>query len=100
MTKTETKQDKEDLKNENGDYKPANPAGKTVHIEELKEMKMVELTKIAHDMDIQGAGGLKKQDLMFKILQAQAEKEGLMFGEGPLEILTEGFGSPGSPPQT
>ena len=92
MTKTETKQDKEDLKNENGDYKPANPAGKTVHIEELKEMKMVELTKIAHDMDIQGAGGLKKQDLMFKILQAQAEKEGLMFGEGTLEILTEGFG--------
>ncbi|MDO8675258.1 MAG: transcription termination factor Rho [Candidatus Omnitrophota bacterium] len=63
-----------------------------MHIEELKEMKMVELTKIAHDMDIQGAGGLKKQDLMFKILQAQAEKEGLMFGEGTLEILTEGFG--------
>lgn len=91
MTKTETKE-KDDLKNENGDYKPANPAGKTVHIEELKEMKMVELTKIAHDMDIQGAGGLKKQDLMFKILQAQAEKEGLMFGEGTLEILTEGFG--------
>ena len=91
MTKTETKE-KDDLKNENGDYKPANPSGKTVHIEELKEMKMVELTKIAHDMDIQGAGGLKKQDLMFKILQAQAEKEGLMFGEGTLEILTEGFG--------
>jgi len=92
MTKTETKPDKEELKNENGDYKPANPAGKTVHIEELKEMKMPELTKIAHDMDVQGAGGLKKQDLIFKILQAQAEKEGLMFGEGTLEILTEGFG--------
>jgi transcription termination factor Rho len=93
MSRTETKQEKEDLKeNGNGDYKPANPTGKTVHIEQLKDMKMTELTKLARDMDIQGASVLKKQDLMFKILQAQAEKEGLMFGEGTLEILSEGFG--------
>ncbi len=93
MTRSETKQDKEDLKeNGNGDYKPANPSGKTVHIEQLKEMKMTELTKLARDMEVQGASGMKKQDLMFKILQAQAEKEGLMFGEGTLEILSEGFG--------
>ncbi len=93
MSRTETKQDKDDLKeNGNGDYKPANPQGKTVHIEQLKDMKMGELTKLARDMDIQGASALKKQDLMFKILQAQAEKEGLMFGEGTLEILSEGFG--------
>jgi len=93
MSKTETKQDKEDLKeNGNGDYKPANPQGKAVHIEQLKDMKMAELTKLAREMDIQGASALKKQDLMFKILQAQAEKEGLMFGEGTLEILSEGFG--------
>jgi transcription termination factor Rho len=93
MSRTETKQDKDELKdNGNGDYKPANPAGKTVHIEQLKDMKMTELTKLARDMDIQGASVLKKQDLMFKILQAQAEKEGLMFGEGTLEILSEGFG--------
>jgi transcription termination factor Rho len=93
MSRTETKQEKEDLKeNGNGDYKPANPSGKTVHIEGLKDMKMAELTKLARDMDIQGASVLKKQDLMFKILQAQAEKEGLMFGEGTLEILSEGFG--------
>jgi transcription termination factor Rho len=91
MSRTETKQEKEELK-ENGDYKPANPSGKTVHIEQLKDMKMAELTKLARDMDIQGASALKKQDLMFKILQAQAEKEGLMFGEGTLEILSEGFG--------
>ena len=95
MSKTETKPEKEE-KNENGngngDYKPANPSGKTVNIEDLKEMKMAELTKLARDMDVQGAGGLKKQDLIFKILQAQAEKEGLMFGEGTLEILSEGFG--------
>jgi transcription termination factor Rho len=92
MSKTETKNsDKEDLK-ENGDYKPANPQGKTVHIEQLKEMKMAELYKVAKDLDVQGASTLKKQDLIFKILQAQAEKEGLMFGEGTLEILSEGFG--------
>src|SRR5271154_1639837 len=93
MSRTETKPEKDDLKeNGNGDYKPANPQGKTVHIEQLKDMKMTELTKLARDMDIQGASALKKQDLMFKILQAQAEKEGLMFGEGTLEILSEGFG--------
>jgi len=93
MSRTEAKQEKDDLKeNGNGDYKPANPSGKTVHIEGLKDMKMAELTKLARDMDIQGASALKKQDLMFKILQAQAEKEGLMFGEGTLEILSEGFG--------
>ena len=93
MSRTESKQEKEDLKeNGNGDYKPANPQGKTVHIEQLKDMKMAELTKLAREMDIQGASALKKQDLMFKILQVQAEKEGLMFGEGTLEILSEGFG--------
>ena len=93
MSRTETKSEKDELKeNGNGDYKPANPSGKTVHIEQLKDMKMTELTKLAHDMDIQGASAMKKQDLMFKILQVQAEKEGLMFGEGTLEILSEGFG--------
>ncbi len=93
MSRAETKNEKEDAKeNGNGDYKPANPSGKTVHIEQLKEMKMAELSKLAREMDVQGASTLKKQDLMFKILQAQAEKEGLMFGEGTLEILSEGFG--------
>jgi len=93
MSRTETKQEKDDLKeNGNSDYKPANPQGKTINIEALKDMKMAELTKLAREMDIQGASVLKKQDLMFKILQVQAEKEGLMFGEGTLEILSEGFG--------
>ncbi len=86
-----TKTEKDELK-ENSDYKPKNPTGKTVNIEELKEMKMAELSKLARDLDVQGASTLKKQDLIFKILQAQAEKEGLMFGEGTLEILSEGFG--------
>lgn len=58
----------------------------------LKDMKMPELNRLAKDLNINGISGLKKQDLIFKVLQAQAEKEGLMFGEGILEILPEGFG--------
>ena len=61
-------------------------------IGKLKEMKITELNKLARDMKVNGTSGVKKQDLIFKLLQAQAEKEGLMFGEGVLEILPEGFG--------
>lgn len=66
-------------------------------IRNLKEMKICELNKLARQLDINGLSGLKKQDLIFKLLQAQAEKEGLMFGEGVLEILPEGFGFLRSP---
>jgi transcription termination factor Rho len=55
-------------------------------------MKITELNKLAKELNVNGISGIKKQDLIFKILQAQAEKEGLMFGEGVLEILPEGFG--------
>lgn len=61
-------------------------------ITKLKDMKMSELAKFAKDMSINGISGIRKQDLIFKILQGQAEKQGLMFGEGTLEILSEGFG--------
>ena len=63
-----------------------------IDITKLKDMKMAELTKTAREMGIDGVSGIKKQDLIFKILQGQAEKAGLMFGEGTLEILSEGFG--------
>ncbi len=63
-----------------------------IDISKLKDMKMSELTKLAKDMNINGISGIKKQDLIFKVLQGQAEREGLMFGEGTLEILSEGFG--------
>ena len=69
-----------------------NGAGKTLNIEVLKEMKMSELSDVAHKLNVEGVSALKKQDLIFKVLQAQAEKEGLMFGSGVLEILPEGFG--------
>lgn len=68
-----------------------------VDIGNLKEMKIMELNKFAKELNVNGISGLKKQDLIFKILQAQAEKEGFMFGEGILEILSEGFGFLRSP---
>jgi len=63
----------------------------------LKQMKIAELNKLAKDLGVNNISGLKKQELIFKILQAQAEKEGFMFGEGVLEILPEGFGFLRSP---
>ena len=63
----------------------------------LKDMKIDQLNKLARQSEINGVSGLRKQDLIFKILQAQAEKDGLMFGEGVLEILPEGFGFLRSP---
>ncbi|MFA5089862.1 MAG: transcription termination factor Rho [Candidatus Omnitrophota bacterium] len=66
-------------------------------IGKLKEMKITELNKLSRELNINGISGLKKQELIFKLLQAQAEKEGLMFGEGILEVLPEGFGFLRSP---
>ena len=68
-----------------------------VEIGKLKDMKISELNKTAKGLGVNGISGLRKQDLIFKILQAQAEKEGLMFGEGTLEVLPEGFGFLRSP---
>lgn len=71
--------------------------GEKIEIGRLKDMKIAELTKTARSLGVNGVSGLIKQDLIFKILQAQAEKEGLMFGEGTLEVLPEGFGFLRSP---
>ena len=61
-------------------------------IAELKEKNITELAKIARELDLPGSSGLRKQDLIFKILQAQSEKEGHIFAEGVLEILPDGYG--------
>ncbi len=61
-------------------------------IGELKEMSISKLTQIAKELDIPGATGMRKQELIFKILQAQTEKSGLIFSEGVLETLPDGFG--------
>ena len=55
-------------------------------------MSILQLNQIAKDFGVQGAAGLRKQELIFKILQAQAEKSGLIFSEGVLECLPDGFG--------
>jgi transcription termination factor Rho len=68
-----------------------------VTIAELKEKNITELSRIARTLEIPGASGLRKQDLIFKILQAQSEKEGHIFAEGVLEILPDGYGFLRSP---
>jgi len=68
-----------------------------MEIANLKDMKMTELNKLGKELKVNGVSGLKKQDLIFKILQAQAQKQGHIFGEGILEILQDGFGFLRSP---
>ena len=68
-----------------------------IDIEKLKAMSIVELSKIAKSLKINDIGGMKKQDLIFKVLQGKAEKQGLIFGEGVLEVLPDGFGFLRSP---
>ncbi|MDM8522684.1 transcription termination factor Rho [Desulfococcaceae bacterium HSG8] len=63
-----------------------------MNIVELKAKKISELTQIAKEFSIDGAAGMKKQELIFSLLQAHIEKNGLIFGEGTLEILPDGFG--------
>ncbi len=75
----------------------AKEGGKGMEIGELKGMSISALTKLAKDLNVNGISGLKKQDLIFKILQAKTEKEGLIFGEGVLEVLPDGFGFLRSP---
>ena len=60
-----------------------------MHILELKQKTLPDLYKIAQDLDIQGYTGLRKQELIFSILQAQTEKEGVIFGEGVLQVLPD-----------
>ncbi len=78
---------------------PLNPAFVQVNmtIAELKEKNITELSRIARTLEIPGTSGLRKQDLIFKILQAQSEKEGHIFAEGVLEILPDGYGFLRSP---
>jgi len=74
---------------------PAEPeaeAGDTLDIRSLHEMNMAQLTRIAKDLEVENPAGMRKQDLIFKILQVQTERKGLIFSEGVLECLPDGFG--------
>ncbi|MGD0922013.1 MAG: transcription termination factor Rho [Terriglobia bacterium] len=66
--------------------------GEVLDIAKLKEMNIATLTQVAKDLNVVGATSLRKQELIFKILQAQTEKNGLIFSEGVLECLPDGFG--------
>lgn len=63
-----------------------------MHLAELKQKSIGELNEIARDLKIDGAPNLRKQELIFSILQGQTEKNGVIFGEGVLETLSDGFG--------
>ena len=63
-----------------------------MNLKELKQKNIAELNSIAKDLSVEGASSLRKQELIFNILQAQQDKNGLIYGEGVLEILPDGFG--------
>src|SRR5438046_10652048 len=62
------------------------------NLSELKEMSISKLTSVAKGMDVPGVTGMRKQELIFKVLAAKTEKSGLIFSEGVLETLPDGFG--------
>jgi len=76
---------------------PPNPNTQTLELQQLKLKTMTELLEICQGLEIQGTSGLRKADLIFKILEGQTEKNGLIFAEGVLEILPEGYGFLRSP---
>jgi transcription termination factor Rho len=67
-------------------------ASSTLNINDLKDMSIQKLTQVAKDLNVAGATGMRKQDLIFQILKAQTEQSGFMFSEGVLEVLPDGFG--------
>jgi transcription termination factor Rho len=69
-----------------------NTMSTTISLAELKDKNITDLAKIAKELNIPGASGMRKQELIFQILRAQTEKSGLIFSEGVLECLPDGFG--------
>jgi transcription termination factor Rho len=89
----ELAEEEADLENQSDD------PSETIYVRELKEKSMPELTQLAESMDVENAAGLRKQDLIFAILKTQTENRGLIFAEGVLEILQDGFGFMRAPDQ-
>jgi transcription termination factor Rho len=71
------------------DAAPARPA---VDLASLKELSIQQLSLLGRDLGVEGAAGMRKHDLIFKILQQQTETSGFLFAEGVLEILPDGYG--------
>jgi len=72
--------------------RPALPSGTTINIAKLQSMSMGELTHMAKEWGIENFGTMKKHEVIFEILKKNAERNGVLFAEGVLEILSEGFG--------
>ncbi|MCB1153549.1 Rho termination factor N-terminal domain-containing protein, partial [bacterium] len=68
------------------------PDGAVLNIQELKEGKIGDLLRLAKELEVENATGLRKQDLIYAILQAHTERRGAIYGEGVIEILPDGFG--------
>jgi transcription termination factor Rho len=83
-----------DLDNEIEEYENSAevPQEGRLDLTQLKEMSINELGSIARGIGVENPTGMRRQDLIFRILQRQTEREGLIFGEGVLEVLPEGFG--------
>ncbi|MBU1275614.1 MAG: transcription termination factor Rho [Proteobacteria bacterium] len=77
--------------NNNGDGENGQIGGR-LNILQLKEMPIGELNAMAREFSIEGAAGMRRQDLIFALLTAQAERNGAIYGSGVLEILPDGFG--------
>ena len=75
-----------------GDQKSPPPPAQVISLSAMKEMSISALTKIAKELEIAGATGMRKQELIFEILRVRAEKSGNIFSEGVLETLPDGFG--------
>jgi transcription termination factor Rho len=71
---------------------PDGRRGQGLNITELKDMPIPKLTQVAKDLNVAGATGMRKQELIFQILKAQTEQSGFIFSEGVLEVLPDGFG--------
>ena len=63
-----------------------------MHLKELKEKPISDLAELARSLGVESPGGMRRQELIFAILQAQTEQEGQIYGEGVLETLPDGFG--------
>ncbi|MBI4484039.1 MAG: transcription termination factor Rho [Acidobacteria bacterium] len=92
---TETLNNNDPVREETPETDLAEPVSygeEPLNIATLKEMNIQRLTQIAKDLGVQGATGMRKQELIFQILKAQTEQSGLIFSEGVLECLPDGFG--------
>ncbi len=81
----------------NGEADPPSDEPPSFSLNALARMRIDELTELARKLEIAGVSGLRKQELIFRILESQAERKGLIFAEGVLEVLPEGYGFLRSP---